>query len=281
MDGGWLSSSLSALSLTGVVVALLTTMLLAAFAGHAARRLHLRRTSGRDRPEASQESYLIGSILTLLGLLLAFSFSMAVNRYEERRHLVVEEANAIGTAYLRAQLLDQPHRARLSLLLVEYTDARIALSGAKRENVARQLARNDGLLTSIWAAVTAARDSAHAHGISTPVLIAFNQLIDLDTERKVARKVRVPEPILLLLLSYLVLTSLVLGFVLEGMRSRVGGFVLFFLLSLFVGIIADLNRPVSGAITESQEPMLMLRRSLESQPSNAFDRFAAPGSPAL
>lgn len=57
------------------------------------------------------------------------------------------------------------------------------------------------------------------------------------------------------------------------------GFVLFVLLSFYVSIIADPNRPTSGNITESQEPMLMLRQSLKAQPINTFDRFAAPGIP--
>ena len=83
-----------------------------------------RRAKQEDH---NQESYLVGSMLGLLALLLAFSFSMALDRYEERRHLVIQEANAIGTAYLRTQLLDEPHRARLSGLLVDYTDNRIAL----------------------------------------------------------------------------------------------------------------------------------------------------------
>lgn len=280
MEGGWLSSSLSGLSLIGIIVALLLCMLAAAFAGYGARNLHRRRTKGRDQSGSSQESYLIGGMLGLLALLLAFSFSMAVDRFEERRHLVVEEANAIGTAYLRAQLLDEPHRERLSQLLVDYTDNRIALASASPDQVKRRMADNDRLLTTIWAAVAAARDSARIHGISTPLLLAFNQVIDLDTERKVARQVRVPEPILLLLLSFLVMTAAVLGFVLEGLRAWVHGFVLFLLLSLYVSIIADLNRPTSGNITESQEPMLMLRQSLQAQPKRAFDRFAAPGSPS-
>jgi hypothetical protein len=279
MEGGWLSSSLSGLSLIGVIVALLLCMFAAAFAGYRARTLRRRLTKGRDQSGSNQESYLIGGMLGLLALLLAFSFSMAVDRYEERRHLVVQEANAIGTAYLRAQLLDQPHRARLSQLLVDYTDNRIVLASASAGQLEGQMAENDRLLTTIWAAVAAARDSARAQGISTPLLLAFNQMIDLDTERKVARKVRVPQAVLLLLLSFLVLTAAVLGFVLEGLRAWVHGFVLFLLLSLYVSIIADLNRPTSGNITESQEPMLMLRQSLQSQPSDAFDRFAAPGSP--
>jgi hypothetical protein len=276
MQGGWLTDWLSNLSLAGVVLVMLASMLIAAGAGNAVRQLQRRLSEGREHVERSQESYLVGSMLGLLALLMAFSFSMAIDRYEERRHLVVQEANAIGTAYLRTQLLDEPHRARLSGLLSEYTDNRIALGTAGRGENDRQLKVNDQLLTQIWAAVTAARDSAQTHGISTPILMTFNEVIDLDTERKVARLVRVPAPVLLLLYGFIIMTAGVLGFVLEERRAWIGASVLFVLLSLYIGIIADLNRPASGSIRESQEPMEMLRQSLQSQPPQVFDRYRGP-----
>jgi hypothetical protein len=276
MQDGWLTKWLSSLSLTGLTLFMLATMLLAAFAGHSVHRW-VRRRAQADKEDHNQESYLVGSMLGFLALLMAFSFSMALDRYEERRHLVIQEANAIGTAYLRAQLLDEPHRGRLSGLLIAYTDNRIALGTGNHRNLDRQLAINDKLLTDIWAAVTAARDSANLHGITTAVLITFNEVIDLDTERKVARQVRVPTPVLLLLYWFLILTAAVVGYVLDERRARLGAFVLFVLLSMYVSIIADLNRPGSGNIRESQDPMLMLRQSMKSQPPAAFDKFEASG----
>lgn len=273
MLGGSLFDWMSRSSQTGVAMIVLASMLLAAFAGHAIRQLRRRLSPERKKSEHSQESYLVGSMLGLLALLLAFSFNMAVNRYEERRQLVVEEANAIGTSYLRAQLLDEPHRGRLSQLLIHYTDNRIALSNGDRQELPRMLAVNDRLLTEIWVAVTAARDSANAHGIAVPILATFNEVIDLDTKRKVAREVRVPEPILMLLYGFLTMTAAVLGFVLEERRAWFGAVMLFLLLSLYVSIITDLNRPASGNIQESQEPMLMLRQSLKAQPPPVFDRL--------
>lgn len=271
---GRLAEWFGGLSLVGVGLVILASMLLASLVGYAIRRWEIRRAARRDEVvEHSQESYLVGSILGLLALLLAFSFGMALDRYEERRHLVVQEANAIGTAYLRAQLLDEPHRSRLSDLLVEYTDNRIVLASAPREEMAQLLAKNDGLLTDIWAAVAESKQSALRYGISTPLLMTFNEVIDLDTERKVARQVRVPVPVLLLLYGFLLLTALVLGYVLEDRRGRIGAAALFLLLALYTCIIADLSRPASGSIRESQEPMLLLRASLKAQPPVVFDRF--------
>jgi hypothetical protein len=273
---GWLS----ALSLTGVILFVLISLTLASLAGYFIRRVEQWRAVRRDEVvEHSQESYLVGSMLGLLALLLAFSFSMALDRYEERRHLVVQEANAIGTAYLRAQMLDEPHRSRLSKLLVEYTDNRIELASASPGSGMQLLTKNDRLLTDIWAAVAASRESALRHGITTALLMTYNEVIDLDTERKVARQMRVPTAVLLLLYGFLIMTALVLGYVLEERRGRMGAGVLFVILSLYIGIISDLSRPAVGTIIESQEPMLMLRQSMKAQPPAIFDRFLSESQP--
>lgn len=271
---GQLVQWFAGISLTGLAIAIFVSMLLASLAGYGIRRLERRFADPRkEKPEHSQESYLIGGMIGLMALLLAFSFSIALERFDERRHLVVQEANAIGTAYLRSQLLDEPHRSRLSGLLVAYTDNRIRLATIAPAEMDRQMAINDRLLTDVWAAVLAARESALAHGISTPVLMTFNEVIDLDTERKVSRKLRMPGEVLELLFGFLILNAGMLGYVLEERRGRIGAAVLFVLLSLYVGVIADLNRPISGSIRESQEPMLMLQASLKAQPPAAFERY--------
>jgi hypothetical protein len=264
----------ASLSLIGVGLAIFASMLLASLGGYGIRRLERRLIRARrGEPEHSQESYLVGGMLGLLALLLAFSFSIALERFDERRHLVVQEANAIGTAYLRTQLLDEPHRSRLSSLLIDYADNRIRLATVVPAQLNPQLAINDRLLIDIWAAVSAARESASAHGISTPILMTFNEVIDLDTERKISRTLRMPGEVLELLFGFLILTALVLGYMLEERRGRAGAIVLFLLLSLYVSIIVDLNRPTSGNIRESQDPMLMLQASLKAQPPAAFDRY--------
>lgn len=249
----------------------LASMLAALAAGHLARRLPALRLKPDE--EKSQESFLLGGIIGVLGLLMAFSFGMAVNRFEERRLLVVQEANAIGTSYLRTQLLDEPHRSRISRLLVDYTDNRVALASAQASDRDRRLDTNDRLLADLWAAATAARESAASRSISVPLYNSYNELIDLDLERKVARQARVPAPILMLLFGYLVIVAGVIGYVLEERRAHVGALTFLLLLSLYAGVIADLNRPASGNIRESQAPMLLLQASLKSQPPSSFGRF--------
>lgn len=223
--------------------------------------------------EQSQEGLIVSGVMVVLGLLLGFTFSLALDRFEQRRMLVVTEANAIGTSYLRAQLLDEPDRTRLSQLLVAYTDNRIELGSEPSSSERKALVqKNDQLLTQIWAAVSAALDTPKGKSLSTPLTLTFNELIDLDTERKVARTASIPGLVLLMLYVFLIVTAGVVGFVLSGRRPRVMALVMFSLFWLAMTIIADLIRPTAGTILESQQPMLMTQKLLE-QPRADFDRY--------
>jgi hypothetical protein len=278
-EGGALSDLLANLSILGIGIVLLLTMLVSAAAGRGIRKLQQRRSAedAESIESVAQEGYLLGSALGLLGLLLAFSFGMVLNRYEQRRELVTTEANAIGTAYLRAQLLDEPHRTRLSRLLVAYTENRITLASSEGDRRA-YFARNDKLLTDIWSAIRSARESALTHGLTTTLLASYNEVIDLDTERKVAWELRIPLEVAVLLILYLALTAGVAGHQVDGPRGKRAALVLFILLALSITVIIDLNRPSSGSARESQQAMQMLLESLKSQPPGAFDRFEAPPS---
>ena len=280
MEGATFQDWLSGLSVIAIGISTLAVLFAAAAAGRLVRRLQQRRSRSKDREtgeSVAQEGYLLGSALGLLGLLLAFSFGMVLTRYEERRELVTKEANAIGTAYLRAQLLDEPHRSRLSQLLVAYTDNRIKLASGE-EDRSDTLAKNDHLLTDLWTAVRASRESAAAHGLTTALLTSYNEVIDLDTARKVAWDLRVPADILLLLILFMAVTGAVVGHQVDGPRGRRAALVLFLLLSLSITVITDINRPMTGHSRESQKAMLMLLQSLRSQPPQVFDRFNASAS---
>jgi len=275
--GGRLGEWLSDLSVLGISAATFVVMIVSALAGQSFRKFRVARSKATDDPSdhsQGQEEYLLGGSLALLALLLAFTFGLVLNRYEARRQLVTNEANAIGTAYLRAQLLDEPHRSRLSGLLIAYTDNRIRVASSGAEANAN-LAKNDQLVTQMWAAVSAAGGSAQAHGISMPLLEAFNEIINLDTERKVAWRLRVPAGVLALLLAYLIVTAGELGYIVEGARGRRAALMLFVLIALSIGVITDVNRPSSGAIRESQRPMIDLLNSLRTQSPRAFDQFKA------
>jgi hypothetical protein len=234
--------------------------------------------SGATESEGGQEGFVISAVLGLLALLLGFTFSIAVDRFDARRLLVLEEANAIGTTYLRAQLLPEPHRTRMSDLLVRYTDNRIQLAKAASGSSVQQrlLQTNDAMITDIWAATSAAFDGIKDLPFSGEFLVSVNAVIDLDTSRKMARAARVPTEVFAVLVIFLAATAGVLGYGLKGRKARGEAVLLLALLTLSLILIIDINRPVSGGVTESQLPMEDLRSSFAARPPEVFDKWRDP-----
>lgn len=252
---------------------LLLALVLAAAVGYSLRRWHDNASGGRNggAPSDSQETYLVSAVLGLLALLTGFTFSLAIDRFETRRENVLLEANAIGTTYLRAQLLQEPHRSRVSRMLVDYTDNRIALGTARGQEAARLLQINDHMLTDLWAETVAAFPGIKAYDFSTSFLEAMNQLIDMDATRKAGRYARVPTEVLIVLMIYMLISASVLGYVLSYRRGRMAAGFLLALFTLSILLIIDINRPITGGVTESQAPMIALRESLRTQPPSLFD----------
>jgi hypothetical protein len=271
----WLSRT--PLTILGIAVPLL--MLAAVGLGVAARRWMSarRRASAAGQPDGF-EGYMIQAVLGLLALLMAFTFALAIDRFETRRERVLEEANAIGTIYLRVQLLEEPHRTRLSRLLVDYTDNRLAIGKASPASAARMLPANDQKLVDLWSATVAAFPIADA-GLSNAVLSGMNNLIDMDAARKAARMARVPTDVFFVLFVYLIVTAGVLGYIFVGQGGRVVAAFWLILLTLFLLLVFDIDRPNSGRIRESQAAMEQLRASMAMQPPRVFDRYRGSGTP--
>lgn len=223
------------------------------------------------------EGYLVSAVLGLLALLIGFTFSLAVDRFETRRGLVLEEANAIGTAYLRSQMLDAPHRAQLSNLLVAYADNRLILAKARDpEDLSRLLATNDRLITDLWTATVAAFPTIRDYDFSSTYVESMNAVVDLDASRKAARQVRIPAEVFLVLFFYMVVTAGVLGYVLIGPRGRATGIFVMCLTTLALMLALDIDRPTRGGIIEGQGPMEALVRSMRVHTPSVFDRTLGP-----
>lgn len=276
MNWPWFQSFLASTPLEWVALALFAAMCAAAALGVGLKALRNRR---RDEGETDggQEGYIVSAVLGLLALLMGFTFSLAVDRFDARRLLVLQEANAIGTTYLRAQLLTEPHRARMTGLLRRYVDNRILLAKAKPDQIAPYLALNDALIVDMWAATSAAFDTIKGRDFSSAYLNSVNEMIDLDTSRKAARLARVPAEVFAVLFIYLITTAGVLGYVLRGVRGRLAAGFLMVLLTLSLSLVVDINRPTLGLIVESQGPMEMTQRFLHANPPASFDRWRQPG----
>ena len=246
---------------------LFAAMLVAALlGGFVKRRLAATGEEGWAGNEA-QEGYALSAVLGLLALLVGFSYALAVDRYEERRQLVVEEANAVAVAFLHTRLLSEPHRERGLRILSAYLDNRIELGRAMSHDVARPLLRRDEQLVSeLWRAAEAAYPTIRDYDFSTAYLAAVSRVVEVDVARKEARSVHVPFAAVALLTIYLIVAAGMLGFVMKGTGGRMVSAFLLVLLTLSILLVIDIDRPVRGAVNESQAPLLSLRGTLAALP---------------
>jgi hypothetical protein len=268
--------NLSAIPLWLIGIVLFGGMLVASWLGSWLRRKH-DRTRGKDEKGSDKEGLIVSSVMGLLALLVGFTFSLALDRYDNRRSGVLEEANAIGTTYLQTQLLDAPHRERLSQLLVAYADNRLALSqAAPGAQTKAALASNDRLVTQLWTAMVAAFPSVKGYDFSSTYVSSVNHMIDMDAARRAARRANIPGEVLVLLLVYQLVAAGVVGYTLVGERGRQAAAFLFLLFGLSLLVVFDLDRPISGWIRISQQPMKELVEFMRADPPAVFGMPSQP-----
>lgn len=223
----------------------------------------------RDATNDSTKSHISGiqgSILGVLALLLGFTFSLSLQRYDTRSEAVINEANAIGTAMLRASLIPESVREESKTLLRNYLDLRIkagAVSLDRADERDRVLLESNRLLDQLWAnALRAAAENPSP--VQTGLYVqALNEAIDAFGSRDAALARHVPELVLFLMFGTLILTATLVGFAsgVGGHRASFAAYTLLALIVCLVFVIIDLDRPRRGLIEVSQVPLLDLRSS--------------------
>lgn len=260
-------------SLNTIWIALFGGMILAAAVGLTIRRAPSLILPGKN--EDGQEAYVVSAVLGLLALLMGFTFSLALSRYEDRRELVLGEANAIGTTYLRAQLLNEPDRSEVSSILVEYASIRLELAQVSGDRVKDLLARSDALLVRLWSETKQVPVNSGSTPITSLFVASVNEVIDLDAARKNARAAKVPSAVYAVLMIYILISAAILGYSLVGFWARLAAIVLFLLLNLSMILIVDIDRPLVGMLREQQKPMEDLVAYFQTAPPERFDLPAA------
>ena len=210
------------------------------------------------------------ALLTLVGLVLAFGLAMAVGRYDSRRAAVVDDANAIGTTYLRAQLLAEPVRSRSLPLFAAYTDASIDLSEAVPGSPAakRAIATESAIQRRLWQLTGDAVADAPTASAPRVYVESLNTMIDMQTTRVAALNNRVPAAISLVEVLGAAVALGLMAFYL-GILSRGVVTVLLAagLLTVLLFVTFDLDRPARGFITVPDAPLVGLRASMELPPA--------------
>ncbi len=210
------------------------------------------------------------ALLTLVGLVLAFSLAMAVGRYEGRRAAVVDDANAIGTAYLRAQTLQEPVRSLSLPLYVQYTDASIGLSeSVPGSGTAKQAIATESLLQRrLWHLAGQSLDLQPTESAPRLYVESLNAMIDMQTTRVAALNNRVPSAILLVgVLGAATALALMAVYLAMFSRGVVTVLLAAGLLTLLLFVTFDLDRPHRGFIKVSGAPLIALRASMELPPA--------------
>ncbi|MGZ6210185.1 MAG: bestrophin-like domain, partial [Syntrophales bacterium] len=179
--------------------------------------------AGSDGIEKADIALILGAIMTLLALLLGFTYVMSEGRFETRRQLVVEEANAIGTTYLRAKALPEPRSSQIQELLRQYAALRVEIGG-KVDDAPEKLRewgnRTKELHGLLWShAAALARENPNP--VTSIFLQTLNEMIDLHTKRLAAFHNRVPFSIYLVLFVVSAITLWLVGYYFGSHRKRV------------------------------------------------------------
>lgn len=226
----------------------------------------------RNQSEALREPFgaLQGALLILVGLILAFGLTLAVGRYQDRRAAVVAEANAIGTTYLRAQLLAEPVRDRSLALLRDYTRLALRVSSELPGSPAmkRTVAAEKNIQEQLWGLAGQALDAAPVANAPRLYVESLNNMIDQLTVRISALGNRVPTAVLALELFGAAAGLGLLGLYLSVLgRGWLPMLLAAALVTMLLLVTFDLDRPIRGLIGIPSTPYQSLLTSMEQPPA--------------
>lgn len=210
-------------------------------------------------------SVVLAATLTLLGLIIGFSFSMAISRYEQRQNCEGAEANAIGTEYLRAELLPAADAARVHALLRNYVDERILFYNTRDEQRLRQInATTAQLQIELWNAVRA-QAAAQPTPVVALVVSGMDDVFSSQGSAQAAWRNRIPIEAWGLMVVIAVCCNLLVGY--SAHRPEVEGILMLVLpivVSISFFLIADIDSPRIGVIRVQPQNLVSVAQSLQA-----------------
>jgi hypothetical protein len=227
---------------------------------------------GQYRKKKTEEVHapvgsVVGAAFGLLAFMLAITFQIAANRYDTRKHLLLEEVTNIRTSYLRAGLVPEPYRSNTKRFLVEYVDLRVDLvNDASKLKVG--LSRSQQILDSLWKYTEALAEQDRSSEVYALYTSSINDIINSYNQRvSVALQYRIPGAVLFVLFIISFVSMFLLGYQF-GISGR-GNLRLIILLSLIFAIvmflILALDQPDKGLATINQKPMVTLQEQLHTR----------------
>ncbi len=230
----------------------------------------MRRRQKADQKGEGPVGGVVGAVLGLAAFMMAFAFGLAAARFQSRKDLLLEEVNTIATTHLRAGLLLEPHRTDVRKLLREYVDLRADLPNIVRRpaGLPQALARADEIQTALWSHATAIAEANRSSEIDALFIDSLNEMIDLHTKRVVfATQYRIPGIVwgVLAFVSLIAMAAVGFHFGLNGARSVFANLALALTFAAVMVLIVDLDLPMHGWLTTSQQPMVELQQKLNAQ----------------
>jgi hypothetical protein len=230
-----------------------------------------RKPRSSEELQRSQAGTIMGTTFALLAFILAFTFGAAASRFEARKQLVLDEANAIGTTYLRADFLPEPERAKIRKLLGEYVDSRLRgvqyMREGQSEKLAQEVARSEELQARLWSLAAPLAEKGASPVLAGLFVQSLNELIDIHSKRLTTGLLnRIPRTIWIALYFVGILSMAVMGYHagLSGMRSLLASLVLALTFFAVMLLIADLDRPGQSLFSVNQQVMIDLRNKVNT-----------------
>jgi hypothetical protein len=222
------------------------------------------RRAHRDDAVVSQVTAVQAATLGLLALMLGFTLAIAESRFAVRRTALVEEANAVGTTYLRADFLPEPARTQSRELLRRYVVERRVYFAARPDDVPATTARAQTIHGELWALAAAVAREHPDWDVLTSYVESLNEVIDLEASRDLAIAMRLPATVFPLLVLVAVVAVGVTGYAcgLARARSYLALYVVPVLIGLACAVVADLDRSRAGFISTTDRPMARLQHTL-------------------
>ncbi|MGO9039366.1 MAG: hypothetical protein ACLPX1_09730 [Steroidobacteraceae bacterium] len=216
-----------------------------------------------DQSVREEFNIMLAATLTLSGLIIGFSFSMAINRYEQRKNYEEAEANAIGTEYVRADLLPPEDAAKVRSLLRRYLDERLAFYTVREADLLRKIdAHTEDLQNELWAAVRGAA-STQPTPIVALAVAGMNDVLNSQGYTQAAWWNRIPTGAWILMADIAVISQILIGYGATNPKAKGALYmVLPFVVSISFLLIADIDSPRSGFIHVWPQNLLSLAESL-------------------
>lgn len=223
----------------------------------------------RKKDQNPMVGTILGASLGLFAFFLAFTFNMATSRYDARKKLVLDEANAIEKTYLRAKLLPKPYCTEFQDLLRKYIYVRAQFQKGNFELVQQLIAESEEIHDLLWSKVITMTGEGNYSGTTTLFVNALNDIIELHGKRvNVGLHNRIPISIFLTLYFVGFLAMAMMGYQsgLSGVRSPIASLALILTFSIVLILITDLERPRQEIFSVSQKTLVDLNSKISRKP---------------